>query len=554
MQDKKKFFSTLILCAVLAVITFTVFFQLLGSDFIGIDDSTYIVRNPNVRNGITVSSIKWAVKYWYAATGGLLTWLSHMLDCNLYGLNARGHHLTSLLLHMFSTILLFLAMGKMTGCRLRSGFVALLFAIHPLHVESVSWIAERKDTLSGFFWFLSMLAYARYAQKPNVKRYLLVFASAALGLMSKPTVVTLPLALLILDYWPLGRINSKEFPLKKAIIEKIPLLVLSVAASAGTYLAQKKIGAIAVYPLSLRLQNAAVSYAEYLEKTFWPSKLAVFYPYHSKGFALWVVVLSAVLLVLITALAIKARKKHPYLLAGWAWYLIVLVPMIGIVQAGSHAMADRHTYIPLVGVFIAAAWILPNLLGRASKIIAVSIVVVLAAISWVQVGHWKGPVPLYEHAVKVTNDNYFIYVNLGSELMKAGRLDEAEQYFRKALQVKPEFVECRRNLGLVLAAKGEYGEAIKEFRTAVGQNPKYTLLRFNLAAALALDGRDEESAKQLETVLEEEPGMAKDFEDFIYQKYRGGETEAAWRFVGIMRRAGAEPDPSLIQEMYAPKE
>ncbi len=349
--------------------TLGAFWQVLDCGFVNYDDITY-VGSPHVQSGLTVDNIKWAFKAIHCGNWHPLTSISHMLDCQIYGLNPRWHHLTNLLLHIANTVLLFLVLVRMTGLPWRSAFVAGLFAVHPLHVESVAWVAERKDVLSTFFWMLTMYAYVRYVEHPRLTSYAPVLVFLALGLMAKPMLVTLPFVLLLLDYWPLGRFASgkkQAWPGWRLILEKAPLYMLAAASSVVTYLVQQKGGAMISFAqasFSARAANAVLSYGKYLWKTIWPTGLAVFYPYPADPAAAWKVGGTALVLVCISALVIFAARRRPYLATGWLWYLGTLVPVIGLVQVGEQAMADRYTYIPLIGLFIMVAWDVPELSWR----------------------------------------------------------------------------------------------------------------------------------------------------------------------------------------------
>ncbi len=436
----------LIISLLLSIITFMAYWQVTHCDFTTFDDPMYVTENSHIQDGLTVEGIIWAFTTGHAADWQPLTCISHMADVQLFGLQPGWHHLTNLLFHLASTLLLFLVLHRMTKALWQSAFVAALFALHPLHVESVAWVAERKGVLSTFFWMLTMGTYVSYVARPGLTRYLALLLCFALGLMAKPMLVTLPFVLLLLDYWPLQRLEQKELPqevlkplsrdkkkgkstpppvkapvqpvgrwplIRPLLTEKIPLFVLAVLSSIVTYLAQYHggaVGSLEVLPLGARIANAFVSYTAYMVKTLWPTNLAVFYP-HPGSWPLWQVLGSVVLLLAITALVIRGAKKRPYAAVGWLWYVGTLVPVTGLVQVGSHAMADRYTYIPLVGLFIIVAWGVPELLKkwpyRKEALIALSALCLLCLflVTWRQVGYWRNSIALYDHALEVIGRN-----------------------------------------------------------------------------------------------------------------------------------------------------
>src|SRR5512139_1612417 len=403
---------SLIICLVLVVITAGVYLQAGDHEFINYDDPLYVTNNPQVKAGLTGKNILWAFSTTRASNWHPLTWLSHMLDVQLFGLNPRGHHLMNVFIHCVNTVLLFLLLTKMTATPWQSLFVAALFALHPLHVESVAWVAERKDVLSGFFWLLTLLLYVRYVNSPGTVRYLLVVASFAAGLMSKPMLVSLPLVMLLLDYWPLKRLGTQASPVS-LLKEKLPFFLLSLLSALVTMHAQKAGGALKsmdVVPLAMRVENSLVSYATYIVKTVWPQDLALFYPF-PLSLALWQVLASCLLLIAVSAGVVLLRKRHPYLLTGWLWFLITLVPVIGLVQVGGQAMADRYTYIPHIGLFVMAAWAVPELLKgmRRRRVVlagaACVILAILTVVTWRQLGYWRDNITLYERTLSVTQNN-----------------------------------------------------------------------------------------------------------------------------------------------------
>ena len=479
------------------------------------DDGLYVTNNPHVTNGLGIDGIVWAFTSSYACNWHPLTWISHQTDFELYGLDPRGHHWTNLLFHMANTILLFLLLAWLTGAVWRGAFVAALFAVHPLHVESAAWIAERKDVLSTFFWLLTLWAYAGYARRPSFERYLVVALGFALGLLSKPMAIMLPFTLLLLDYWPLGRLGQaagergirvQTWP--KLVLEKAPLFAMSVASGAITCVVQQKggaVGSLMNFPISVRLANAVVAYVGYIGKMFWPSRLVALYPHPENALPEWRVALSAVLLAGLTALAIRFARRAPYLAFGWLWYLVTLVPVIGLVQVGNQAMADRYTYVPLIGLFILVAWGIPDLLpGRSIPpkerrkraeppavrlwrtirtmilaVVAAMAILALMVVARKQVGFWKDSATVFRHSIAVIKNNYLAEHELGACLVKSGELDEGVKHFAEAVRIKPDWGIAHTNLAISLCWQGRYAEAWKEVHLSrkYGYAPPQGLIR-----------------------------------------------------------------------------
>src|SRR5688572_17648286 len=430
-------------CLLLAALSVFAFWPVLGNGFVEIDDPDYVTDNARVQQGLTPSGLLWAWTTVHAANWHPLTWMSHMLDWELHGPDPMGHHLSSLLLHIASAVVLFLALERATRSPARSAVVAALFAVHPLHVESVAWVAERKDVLSTFFWMLATWAYVRFVEAPGTARYLLVIAAFAVGLTAKPMLVTLPFTLLLLDLWPLSRwklrdANGSGGPLPWPLLrEKVPLFALSIASCAATILAQRSGRAVATldtFSPASRLGNAALSYATYLWKTLWPSGLSFYYP-HSSGLGPWRIGLSALVLAAVTAAVFRARSRRPYLLVGWLWFVGTLVPVIGLVQVGSQAMANRYTYVPLVGLFLVAAWGVPDLVEslqqrrgtraegpRGLALPAVVLLLALAVASRAETRHWRDSASLFERALQVSPDNHMAHFGLGLVLSREGKV------------------------------------------------------------------------------------------------------------------------------------
>ncbi len=527
-------------CGLLALLVAVVFGQTLRHAFVDYDDYDYVCDNPQVAAGFTGQGFAWAFTHFHSNNWHPLAWLSHALDCQFYGLSyPGGHHLSNVLLHAASTILLFLVLRRMTGGLWPSAGAAALFAIHPLHVESVAWVAERKDVLSGLFCMLTFWFYARYAERPaSWGRYLLVIASFALGLMAKPMLVTLPFVLLLLDYWPLGRAGSRRAPcthgrgagghhvpmvgeqagtmypwsgsrnpqapiphfprsLLPLVVEKIPLFVLAAISCVVTYSAQgTAITPLERLPLGVRTANALLSYVAYLVQFFYPVGLAVFYPRPKDPLPIWYIFAAVLLLVGISLAVLACRRKCPYLLVGWLWYLGMLVPVIGLVQVGSQTHADRYTYLPQIGLYIALAWGAE----RASRgwayrrpvagAVSALALMGLTCCAWQQVSYWKDAETLWRHALACTSNNYLAHSSMGIALAEHGHLDEAIAQYRTALEINPDYELAHYNLGLALAGRGEVEEALAHFRTALDIRPDHAAVLNNMAWILATNAEE----------------------------------------------------------------
>ena len=494
----------------LVVATFAVYSQVLDHGFLNFDDNRYVTENTHINQGLTREGVVWAFTQSYASNWHPVTWLSHMLDFEIYGLDPFGHHLTNLLFHIANTLLLFGVLLKMTGTLWRSGLVAALFALHPLNVESVVWIAERKNVLSTFFWFLTLWAYAGYVEKKKIGAYLLVVLFLALGLMAKPMLVTLPFVLLLLDFWPLKRWGDtqagsralKTETLASLVKEKIPLFILVVGASVTTYMVQKSGGAMRSTEFSSLYSstaNALVSYLEYLGKMAWPRGLSVFYPHPGNALPVWKAMICGLVLAGITVWVVRAIRCAPYLAVGWLWYLGTLVPVIGIVQVGEQAMADRYMYIPLIGIFIAIAWGLAELVknGKQKLLSLLVFIFILAALTWTQASHWKNGITLFEHAILVTKNKtpsfVIVYNNLGHALASEKRYEEAVMQYRQAIKINPFYSKAHNNLGHALSELKRYDEAIERYRQAISIEANYAEAYNNLANALGKEGKLKES-------------------------------------------------------------
>lgn len=515
-----------VICLALIAITWAVFGQTLTHDFVNFDDHVYVYENPLVIKGVSTEGMVAAFTQAHARNWHPLTTLSHMLDCQLYGLNPRGHHLTNVILHIVAVLLLFLLLKQMTHALWQSSFVAALFAIHPLHVESVAWIAERKDVLSAVFFMLTLLAYARYTRAASVFRYILVILLFAFGLMSKPMLVTLPFVLLLLDYWPLGRIGSDDQQLRRQlqslIIEKIPLFALSVFSCVATLFAQRT-GPTAIdqLPLLWRLQNAIVSYVTYIWKMLWPMRLGVFYPHPNDGISLLNVTTALAVVVAVTLAVIILRRTKPYLLTGWFWYLGMLVPVIGLVQVGEQARADRYTYLPQIGLYMMMAWTVGDLsvsstrLGRALVAMTAAVAILALGVrAFDQTSYWKNSETLWNRALAVTGENDVAHNNLGFLFLRRGELDKATSEFQMALQIRSKNTQShyglgmaliQSNLGNVLARQHLYDAAVDHLQEAVKLRPDYADAYFNLGTVLFQKGQIDEAITQWRKALEIHP-------------------------------------------------
>jgi protein O-mannosyl-transferase len=499
--------ETLFAALALAALTLFVYAPVRHHDFVNFDDTQYVVENPHVVTGLTAANVRWAFATGYAGNWHPLTWISHMADVELFGVDAGAHHVMNVAYHLIATLLFFAVLLRMTSSLYPSAFVAAIFAVHPLHVESVAWIAERKDVLSGCFWMLTLLAYLAYLKRPGPARYAALILVFALGLMTKPMLVTLPFVLLLVDAWI-------KRPVR--IVEKLPLFLLAALSSVVTLIVQQQAGAVKTLdalPFSARLANAAVAYVAYIGKAIWPANLAAIYPYPaSRSMA---VVAGAVLVLAAVSIAVaRVWRTRPYLAVGWFWFLGTLVPVIGLVQVGSQPIADRYMYLPLIGLAIVAAWGVPDLMSRfhldrrMAIVAGAAIVVGYAATARAQVAHWQNGVALWEHAVAVTRDNYRAHGNLGQAFQKLGRLDEAIAEEQEAIRINPAFAEARNNLGKALIDRGRATEALPHLEEAVRLLPDYIAAHNNLGLALAAVRRPAEAVREFREALRLNPGFA----------------------------------------------
>lgn len=506
----------LLICITMLAVTFAVYWQVGGHEFLTYDDDVYIARNKHIQNGLTVDGIIWAFTSVEQCNWHPVTWLSHMLDARLYGMDPRGHHLTNVMFHCAATALLFFLLFRITGAMWRGAFVAALFALHPLHVESVAWAAERKDVLSACFWMLTLLFYSGYVKLPRDRAgkraafYFLALLSFILGLMSKPMLVTAPVVMLLLDFWPFHRIGGvarhSTVTFFTAVTEKVPFMLCSAASSVITIYAQRNGGAVVpldVIPLVGRFQNTLVSYAGYIAKTVYPHDLAVLYPFNY-SIPLWQIFSSALALLLISALSVRLWRKYPFFAVGWLWYLVTLIPVIGLVQVGNQSMADRYMYIPSIGLFIIAAWGMSALFGTGSDemnttdseaacartagyvscaapvAIATAILIAATVATWRQTGRWKDNFSLYRHTLDVTRGNHIINCNLGIAYGRIKNLDAAIGAFKSAVMAKPNDLKARNLLAATLAEKGDIDAAIAEYGKTLSMNPYDKDARFSI--------------------------------------------------------------------------
>ena len=516
-----------VLCLLLVVATLALYNPVNRHPFVNYDDDRYVTENPHVHKGLNWDTVAWAMTATEQGNWHPLTWLSHALDYQLFHQNPAGHHFTSLLIHAANAVLLFLLLMYATGRLGPSLFVAALFALHPINVESVAWIAERKNVLSTFFFFAALGAYCWYARKPDWKRYLAFTSLFILGLMSKPMVITLPFVLLLLDYWPLGRIEKgpkgprpvMQAPISRLLFEKLPLLALSGASAVITMRAQQAGGAvrsITQFSLGVRLENAVVAYATYLWKMVWPSHLAPLYPHPGDSLAAWQVVVSGLVLLAVSSVVLRFRSRR-YLMTGWLWFLGTLVPVIGLVQVGDQAMADRYAYIPLIGIFVMIAWGATDLadsrrIGFAGRMIPAACI--LLALSWAtnrQVGYWSSSYDLWTHTLAVTDRNFIAEDNLGGALLLQGKPDEAYPHFQAAAKINPRDPMSHSNLGAYLQQHGQLPEAMEQYQRTIELTSDAGLLAAtyaNLGAAYRKLGDDEKARDSFDQALRLNPDQS----------------------------------------------
>ncbi|MFL6501409.1 MAG: tetratricopeptide repeat protein [Candidatus Udaeobacter sp.] len=504
------------ICLGLVILTLAVFIQTVRFDFVNYDDPSYVYQNTRILSGINVVNVAWAFTHVHSENWHPLTTITHMLDCQLHGLNAGWHHFTNVLLHSIAVVLLFVALQRMTGALWRSAFVSAVFAVHPLHVESVAWIAERKDVLSAVFFMVTLLAYLNYTRAPSIGRYLTVALAVVLGLMSKPMLVTLPFVLLLLDYWPLGRFEAHRSntgrQVLQLVLEKIPLIALSTVSSIVTFLAQQgAIGWTEQLPVSERISNAIVAYVVYIRQMFWPAGLAVFYPHPENRLPIWEISLALIVLGGITAAAFVLRKKAPYLVTGWFWYLGMLVPVIGLLQVGWQGHADRYTYLPQIGLYVALTWAVTDLTRSwrfqrmAFCAAALLIVGALSCRAWLQTSYWRDSETLFTHTLAVTSNNDVALNNLGIISLDKGQLDDAISKLQAAIELRPENAPAHDNLAKALLKKGQVAEAMVHYRKFLELEPASVEARNTLGTALIQQGHVREAIEQWQEALATQP-------------------------------------------------
>lgn len=561
-----------LVCTALVMLTLAVYWQVREYSFITYDDRDYVSENIQVQQGLTREGVLWAFTTNHAANWHPLTWISHMLDVQLFGLDSGAHHLVNVIIHCTNALLLFLLLHSLTKSIWRSAFVAAVFALHPLRVESVAWVSERKDVLSAMFWFLTIAAYARYARQPTWKTYALVALPFTLGLMAKQMLVTVPFVLLLLDYWPLGRFSTKpsgeksghgtkgarQVDLRKwkgLAKEKIPLFAITVVFSTVVFLVQKGGGAMAssdYFPLHIRIENALVSYLEYVRKMLWPSDLAIFYPHPGSSLETVSVVASGAMILLISVAALYYARRIPYFFVGWFWYLGTMVPVIGIVQVGMQAMADRYTYIPMIGLTVAVAWSVPALSAKTAGFVravgatGVACIAMLTVLAWKQASHWQNNVTVFSHALAVTKNNYLAHNDLGSALEKQGMTEKALEHYRESLRISPNFWYAKTNLAALIGKRGELDESARLLREVLETNPKYADAHNNLGIVYAMTGKRQEALAQFSEVIKLNPIHV----DALYNRgllllSEGRPEEAARDFREVLR---INPDHSASRE------
>ena len=518
--------SKLCVSLILVLAIAAVYFPVRDHDFISLDDGLYVTQNIHVNRGLSVESLKWALTTNHAGFWIPLTWVSLMIDSHLFGLSAGHYHVTNVMIHIVNTLLLFFVLRRMTGAIWPSSVVAILFAVHPIHVESVAWVSERKDVLFAFFWMLAMWFYVRYAQNPGIRRYIPLMLCYILGLMAKPMIVTLPFVLLLLDYWPLKRLQIKEknHPAEQQqnlltlVLEKVPLFILTVVVSVITFVLQKSGGAVtslSTLPVSDRLFNSLISYVKYLGKMVWPHPLAVLYS-RPDALPAWQWALSLILLLAFSILIFHYRKNHPYLPVGWLWFLGTMVPVIGIVQSGPQTMADRFAYMPFIGLYIMLAWGLQRMIARwpnrkafalLTGAIAVTAFMLVARI---QVGYWSNDLTLYAHTLKTTSNNFVVHRNYGMALAYKGRLNEALFHFQRALEIDPSYAQTYHDMGTALMLNGDFDESVKYLEHSLKLRPNYSKSHYNLGLALMRLGRFKEAEYHFRRAVQIDPEFKKD--------------------------------------------
>jgi len=497
------FKNKLAIYTILAIITFAAFWQVDQFEFINFDDNVYVSENVVVQSGLTQEGFFWAFGTKYFGLWNPLVWLSFMADYEFYGLHAGGYHVTNLILHILSTLLLFRLFSTMTGEIWKSAFVAAFFALHPLHVESVAWVSERKDVLSAFFWMLTLCLYVFYTEKQSIKRYLLVVFSFVLALLSKPMVVTLPVIMILLDYWPLKRFENQK-GLSDTIVwqlrEKLPLLALSVVIVIITFYNPNESFPHKIIPLDIRLANAPVAFVTYVVKTFWPHDMAIFYPFPSQ-IPVWQIIGSVLLIIIMTAAVLAIVKRLPHLFVGWFWFIITIAPVIGILQIGDFAMADRYHYLPSIGIAMMLAWGIPHFIKREvlRKYILLPVALVflasLAFLACQQCAYWRNNIELWNHAIQATEDNYMAHNNLASALLEKGETEKAMHHYHEAIAIN-HYPAAYYNIGVIYYRMGQHQQSIEYFKKAIREKADYAAAYFNLGIVYQTLGLPQQALEQ----------------------------------------------------------
>ncbi|MGD0077922.1 MAG: tetratricopeptide repeat protein [Sedimentisphaerales bacterium] len=535
----------LFFCAGLVIITLAVYWPVRNYEFVRYDDDAYVTKNSNVQSGLSLQNVEWAFTTGHASNWHPLTWLSLMLDCQLFGVKPGPMHLVNVAFHIANTLLLFIVFNRMTKRLWPSAFIAALFALHPLHIESVAWVAERKDVLSTLFWFLTMLAYVRYVERPSAGRYIITLITFALGLMSKPMLVTLPFVLMLLDYWPLNRLSSR-FSVLNSFSEKLPFIFLSAASSVITFIVQQKGGAMSAIPFGERIANVFCSYLEYIGKLFVPTHLAVLYPHPEGYIPLTKVIIFALILILLSVFLLYYGRQYRYLAFGWLWYLGTLVPVISIVQVGVQGMADRYTYVPFIGIFIiiafGAADLSPKIPFRKftlPALVAVSLIACIIATS-IQLKYWKNSILLFEHTLSVIESDNVAQNDYAGALIKTGRLEEAARLLTGKIESIPNSPEIHNNFGNAFRDVGKIDEAIVQYLIALRLSPRFHDARYNLALALAVKGDYDGAIQQYKNYLGPNANVAELYQDLARLLIEKGKTSDA---AGQLQKALAvKPD------------
>lgn len=561
-RSRKARLPRALLAATLVVLVSGSFIGVIRNGFIELDDAAYLTSNPHLRGGLTWSAVGWAFTALYASNWHPVTWLSHALDVTLFGLAPAGHHGVSLGIHTTTAVLLALVLEQATGARWRSWFVAAFFAVHPLRVESVAWGAERKDVLAGFFWVLSLAAYLFWVRRPSFRRYALLLAAFTLGLLSKPMLVTLPAVLLLLDYWPLGRIGpasgcwQTRTSWTAVLSEKAPLFILAAVAGFITLIAQWREGALGFLeklPLGVRLANACLSTLIYLGKTLWPQDLSTFYRYAHTDWHAVSPYVSLIVLAGISSVSVLTLKSRPFLLTGWSWYLVTLLPVSGIVQVGGQAMADRYTYLPLLGPTIAVTWFIADSLGSSrwrrflAPALATATLVVLLPLTRSQVERWRDGESLARAILRVDPDNHVVRNMLGTALLSQGRLEEAERSLREALRLMPEYSEAAYNLGLALLGLKRYGEAAVRFGEVAARYPNDGEAWFNLGFSLARTGRTQGAMEALARAAQLNPEQLKVHREYARALVKAGMPDLALTELKDFAAGHPQEGPPLLE-------